>query len=190
MQYCEKLCDATTTSQRKILNNAWFSVPFESSGNLIQFQKTAESLVVSKHPIKPIENISNAETELPNIYPLNSHISIDKENFYELQNIYRKCNGSRTVFVTSFHIQLFFSAIAKGRNFEHPHTAFIHYTPLDVFNCTLEPVTDDQVESRVMLKAFTIAAAKAQSIYGVIELANLNLHEQKNCDLHSFDFNF
>lgn len=113
LQYCEKLCDATTTSQRKILNNAWFSVPFESSGNLIQFQKTAESLVVSKHPIKPIENISNAETELPNIYPLNSHISIDKENFYELQNIYRKCNGSRTVFVTSFHIQLFFQPSQK-----------------------------------------------------------------------------
>lgn len=93
MQYCEKLCDPSITSQRKILNNAWFVVPFESNGNqLIQFQKTAESLVVSKHPIKTIENVTNAETELPDIYPLSGHISIDKENFYELQNIYRKFN--------------------------------------------------------------------------------------------------
>lgn len=110
LQYCEKLCDASTTSQRKILNNAWFVAPFESNGNLIQFQKTAESLVVSKHSIKPIENISNAETELPNIYPLSSHISIDKENFYELQNIYRKFNQSLTIcnfisFSTFFFVQ-------------------------------------------------------------------------------------
>lgn len=173
MQYCEKLCDSSITSQRKILNNAWFVVPFESNGNLIQFQKTAESLVVSKKPIKAIENIANAETELPDIYPLSGHISIDKENFYQLQNIYRKFNECSTVWnLLDFHhiqsIQLL--AIEKGRHFEHPHTAFVHYTPLDVFNCTLEPVSDDQVESRVMLKAFTIAAAKAQSIYGVISI--------------------
>lgn len=71
-------------------------------------------------------------------------------------------------FYSSLHIYIDLLAIEKGKNFEHPHTAFVHYTPLDVFNYTLEPVTDDQVESRVMLKAFTIAAAKAQSIYGVI----------------------
>lgn len=92
LQYCTKLCDASITSQRKTLDNAWFVVPFESDGHLIQFQKTAESLVVSKHPIKPIENISNAESELPSIYPLSGHISIDKENLYELQNIYRESN--------------------------------------------------------------------------------------------------
>lgn len=58
-------------------------------------------------------------------------------------------------------------AVANGANFEHPHTAFIHYTPLNVFNYTLEPVTEDQIESRALLKAFTFAAAKAQSVYGV-----------------------
>lgn len=59
-------------------------------------------------------------------------------------------------------------AVEKGAGYEHPHTAFIHYTPLDVFNCTLEPVQEDQIESRNLLKAFTVAAAKAQSTYGVI----------------------
>lgn len=80
--------------QRKILNNSWFVVPFESNGNLIQFQKTAETFVVSKQPIKAIDNFSNAQTELPDIYPLSGHISIEKENFYQLQNIYRKLKNA------------------------------------------------------------------------------------------------
>lgn len=106
LQYCGKLCDASITSQRKILNNSWFVVPFESDGSLIQFQKTAESFVVSKQPLKAIGNISNAETELPDIYPLSGHVSIDKENFYELQNIYRK-----------FHTTSFFLLLNNLHNF-------------------------------------------------------------------------
>lgn len=43
----------------------------------------------------------------------------------------------------------------------------MHYTPLDVSNITLEPVKEDQIESRALLKGFTFAAAKAQSLYGV-----------------------
>lgn len=77
-------------------------MPFESNGNLIQFQKTAESFVVSKQPIKAIDNFSNAQTDLPDIYPLSGHISIDKENFYQLQNIYRKFGN---IFF-SFHIRI------------------------------------------------------------------------------------
>lgn len=64
-------------------------------------------------------------------------------------------------------IHVFISAIQKDANFEYAHTAFVHYTPLDVKNITLEPVKEEQIASRVLLKAFTIAAAKAQSIYGV-----------------------
>lgn len=145
LQCCEKLSDSSITSQRKVLNNALFVVPFESDGNFFQFQKTAECFIVSKEPLKTIENVSAAETALPDIHPLSSNISIDKENIYQNKNIY---------------------PIPKGRNFEHPHTAFVHYTPLDVKNITLESVTKDQIESRNLLKAFTIAAAKAQSIYG------------------------
>lgn len=90
LQYCEKLTDPSITSQRKILNDALFVVPFESDGNLIQFKKTAETIVVSKQAIKPIENISNAETELPDIYPLSSNISLDTDNIYQNKHIYRK----------------------------------------------------------------------------------------------------
>lgn len=64
-------------------------------------------------------------------------------------------------------------AVANGVNFEHSHTAFIHYTPLDVFDYSLDPVTDNQIESRALLKAFTFAAAKAQSLYGVSIMHNI-----------------
>lgn len=90
LQQCEKLSDVSITSQRKFLNNALFVVPFEKDGNLIQLEKTAETLVVSKQPLKAIENLSKAEDALPDIYPLSSNISIDKENIYQIKNIYRK----------------------------------------------------------------------------------------------------
>lgn len=90
LQYCEKLTDASVTSQRKILNNATFVVPFESDGNFIQFQQTAESFLVSKQPLKSIADVSKAESELPDIHPLYSNISIDKTNIYQNRNVYRK----------------------------------------------------------------------------------------------------
>lgn len=117
MQYCEKLCDSSIISQRKILNNAWFVAPFESNGNLIQFQKTAESFVVSKQPIKSIDNISNAQTELPDIHPLSGHISIDKENFYKLQNIYRKFNETQRTFTNNLEFSTFNSIQFKSHHF-------------------------------------------------------------------------
>lgn len=39
-----------------------------------------------------------------------------------------------------------------------------------MFNISLEPVSEDQFESRALIKAFSFAAAKAQSIYGVSEI--------------------
>lgn len=90
LQYCEKLTDASVTSQRKILDNTVFVVPFESDGNLFQFQQIAESFLVSKQPIQPIVDVSKAESALPDIYPLHSNISIEKENIYQNRNVYRE----------------------------------------------------------------------------------------------------
>lgn len=107
LQYCEKLTDASVTTQRKILDNATFVVPFESDGNLVQFQKTTESFLVSKQPLKPITDISNAEIELPDIHPLHSNISIDKENIYQKRNVYRKL--STNISSETKKMQRFFS---------------------------------------------------------------------------------
>lgn len=90
LQACEKLTDSSTISQRKILDKPYFSVPFEKDGILYQFQQSADSLVVSKQPIKAIDDFSKAEQQLPDIYPLESNISISKLNIYRNENIYRK----------------------------------------------------------------------------------------------------
>lgn len=90
LQACEKLTDSSVLSQRKILETPLFSVPFEKDGILYQFEQSADSLVVSKQPIKPIEDFSKAEQQLPDIYPLSSNISINKTNIYQKENIYRE----------------------------------------------------------------------------------------------------
>lgn len=42
----------------------------------------------------------------------------------------------------------------------------LHYSHLDVKNLYDAPVTDDQFESRAMLKGFAVAASRAHSLYG------------------------
>lgn len=169
------MSDAAVCSQRKTLDDALFVTPFEKDGDYFLFNKTAETLVLSKKPLTTMD-ISSDKFEsdsMPDLYPLKSNVSIGTENIYEKRNIYRKFNTYSAIVVLHlnkrFVFFLYFDnvAVAKGANFEHPHTAFIHYNPMNVFNYTLEPVRDDQVESRALLKAFTFAAAKAQSLYGV-----------------------
>lgn len=54
-----------------------------------------------------------------------------------------------------------------GSSFSHPHTVLLHYSNLDVKNLFEEPVTNDQFESRAIIKGFTVAASRAKTIYGV-----------------------
>lgn len=43
----------------------------------------------------------------------------------------------------------------------------LHFSPLDVTNIFETEVTTDQFESRALLKAFSVATARAQSLYGM-----------------------
>lgn len=88
------MSDSAVCSQRKTLDNALFVAPFEKDGNFYLFEKTAETLVISKKPLSTIEvSLEKIESEsLPDIYPLTSNVSIDTENIYEKRNIYRKFN--------------------------------------------------------------------------------------------------
>lgn len=61
---------------------------------------------------------------------------------------------------------LIIPAIKPSSPFSHPHTVLLHYSNLDVKNEFETPVTKDQFESRAILKAFAIAASRAQSLYG------------------------
>ncbi|KAL1375215.1 hypothetical protein pipiens_017626 [Culex pipiens pipiens] len=50
--------------------------------------------------------------------------------------------------------------------FANPHTILVHCSPADVANQFETPVTDDQREGRLMLKAFAVAASRARQLYG------------------------
>lgn len=91
LQFCEKLSDDATVSQRKIINDAFFVAPFDKEGNSMQFEKTANAFIASKKPISVQSNSPKLESDsLPNIYPLASNISIEKQQIYRKRNVYRK----------------------------------------------------------------------------------------------------
>lgn len=91
IQYCEKLSNPTISSERKPLENARFVVPFEKDGNHFQFDKTAETFILSKKPIAAIDGAPTFESdEVPDLSPLSSNIGIDKENIYKIENVYRE----------------------------------------------------------------------------------------------------
>lgn len=90
LHFCDKLSDNKLAAQRQQVNDAHFVVPFEKDGKLLQFQKTAETLLVSKQPLTPIDNVQAADDELPDIYPLDSSISIDAKNIYQTRHVFRE----------------------------------------------------------------------------------------------------
>lgn len=58
-------------------------------------------------------------------------------------------------------------AINPGVKKRHPHTLFIFLNKEQVKNEFEEPVSDDQVFGRSLLKSFTVAASYAVQTYGV-----------------------
>lgn len=106
MQYCEKLSDAAVCSQRKTLNNVPFVTPFEKDGNLFLFQKTAETLVLSKKPLSTIDIDVSADKfesySLPDMYPLVSNSSMETDSVYEKRNVYRKFNKFSAIAMALF----------------------------------------------------------------------------------------
>lgn len=57
--------------------------------------------------------------------------------------------------------------MAEDYVISHPHTAFFHFDPSEVKNLYEEPVTESQFFSRTLVKAFAVAASRAQQLYGV-----------------------
>lgn len=89
LSHCERFQGHIKSADRKMINNAFFVVPFEKNGKIVQLEVTAETLMVSKKPIVPINASSNQES-LPDIFPVAPTASIPKVNFYNQQNVYRK----------------------------------------------------------------------------------------------------
>jgi len=145
---CEKLVGFETTTERRVLHDVLFHVPFDKDEVFYQFEYCAETFISSKNPINNknlVDGLSPVSDELPEIYPLTCDASIPQTNLYSIRNIYPISNEGQC---------------------PHPHTIFLHYSPLDVKNLFDLPVTETQQKARSLLKAFAVAAAKAQAVYG------------------------
>lgn len=61
-----------------------------------------------------------------------------------------------------------FAAISTSSTaFHHAHTILLHCSPAQVRNLHESPVTETQLQSRSLLKAFAVAAASARARYGL-----------------------
>lgn len=79
------------TKGRGIVNDAFFVVPLQKEGDLIQFEVLAETFVVSKKTIQPVNfGSSSDQMEIPNIFPLKHTVSIPTVNLYQRRMIYRE----------------------------------------------------------------------------------------------------
>lgn len=70
------------------------------------------------------------------------------------------------------------TAMSNKSGYSHPHTIFLHFSTIDVRNLHETPVTDTQFNSRSLIKAFTVAAAKARSLYGVSKIFKIRTRSQ------------
>jgi len=145
MTHCERFQGQIKAADRKIVNDAFFVVPFEKNQKNVQLQVTAETLMTSRKPINPFKVQPGSQNELPDIFPVSETASIPQVHFYNQQSVY---------------------PLKATNQFSHPHTVLLHYSNLNVKHLFETPVTQDQFESRAMLKGFAVAASRAQSLYG------------------------
>ncbi|KAJ6645811.1 39S ribosomal protein L37, mitochondrial [Pseudolycoriella hygida] len=145
LRECDKLAGIAICSKRQVFTDALFVVPFKRYGDLIQMEITTESYLVAKTPIAALDTKSSTDNQLPDLLPLKYTISMPQENIYLLRDEY---------------------PIAKLFSHYHPHTIFLHFSPHEVKNLHETPVTESQLSSRSMLKAFAVAASRARQDYG------------------------
>lgn len=146
--HCERFVGQPVTFTRKVIANTRYIVPITKELDRIQFSLKVDSLISSSSPITPLDSAvyRPQDQSLPEIFPVKETVTIPTTKFYEWQNEY---------------------PISRQYQFSHPHTILLHCAPEDVVNMFETPVTDDQKEARAMIKAFTVAAARARQLYGV-----------------------
>ncbi|XP_011195002.2 39S ribosomal protein L37, mitochondrial [Zeugodacus cucurbitae] len=139
---CEKIAGHNINSERRIIDQVNFNFTLPRNDDLLLFRINAEKLITSRRPLASIQG--KFDSELPNLYPLKCTISMPREHLYSNKTI---CPFSQNL------------------NF-HPHTIILNFDNDKVANFHDVPVKISQFQSRNMLKAFTVAAARAKQLYG------------------------
>ncbi|CAH1956578.1 unnamed protein product [Acanthoscelides obtectus] len=133
------------SKDRYLYRDLWFSLPFQRNSDQIQLTLTADAVLASAKPLSPVSLEPTENLELPNIFPFEPTVTLNKENIYKLQNIY---------------------PIKSSLKKNCPHTVFVHYDGEIVKNLFEEEVTETQIFGRTLMKGFTVAASYARSKYG------------------------
>ncbi|XP_055524558.1 39S ribosomal protein L37, mitochondrial [Wyeomyia smithii] len=145
--HCERFLGNSVSSTKRIVANTRFVVPITKDLDRIELNLKADTFLISAAPIKPLDNSVYRPQDLPipDLFPVKETVTIPTTNFYEWQNEY---------------------PINRDYRFSHPHTVLLHCSPEDVSNVFETTVTEDQQDGRAMLKAFSVAAARARQLYG------------------------
>lgn len=147
---CEKLSSRSVTLRRQLLDQVDFKVTVPKDNDLLQFEVSAEKMMTSSRPIEPIKGKYDAE--LPDLYPIKYTISLPKKNIYSTETFY---------------------PLNQRINCSNPHTIFTFFNKQFVGNLHQTGVSTTQFQSRTMLKAFAVAAARAKQLYGEEALSKL-----------------
>lgn len=140
---CEKLSGNSVTSRRQIFDNAAFSVNCTKDGDLLQYRLSADTFIMATKPIEAVKG--KYEAEIPDLYPIKHTITIPKTDIYTTESSY---------------------PLRSDLPCSHPHTIFVHFDKETVKNLHETQVTTSQFQARNLLKAFTVASARAQQLYG------------------------
>lgn len=97
-------------NNRHVVRDAAISVPIKADGLNIQFEITAEMLLMAESALPKLVDVPRG-LDLPNLFPLKPHISLEESNHYEMTDKFRKFSKPKTItfnkkFSTTFTIYL------------------------------------------------------------------------------------
>ncbi|XP_030382460.1 39S ribosomal protein L37, mitochondrial isoform X2 [Scaptodrosophila lebanonensis] len=139
----EKLAGQSVTSRRRLLDNVTLNTSLTRKKDLVNFAITTDKMITSISPLGAISD--KVEGTIPDLFPMESTISIPKKHIYTGENYY-----SLRTEITSTHPQTVITYCKKGAT-----------------NLHRSVLTPSQFESRTMLTAFAAAISRAKHLYGI-----------------------
>ncbi|XP_034943963.1 39S ribosomal protein L37, mitochondrial [Chelonus insularis] len=146
LHLCELLSGPSISQQRQIIQNGLIKAFIEKDDEVVMFNSTIDFMIMAKNSLTPIDNPENfSEIALPDLYPLNSLAGLQKEHIYQINDLY---------------------PVAAESPFRNIHTIFVYHDVEKVKNLSELPVTQHQIEGRLLMKSFLAAVANAKQKYG------------------------
>lgn len=127
--------------QRSVIQSAKFKVPVTlPSGQQIIFSVSGDAVVANNSPAIGLPK-DFSRGELPDIYPLESTVSLESTNFYKFEHTH---------------------PVSRDSKLSKIHTVIIPFNETEVANIFESPVTTDQVLGRSLVHSWIIALSQAK----------------------------